>query len=106
MKYIIGNRGCGATTQLLMESEKFNIPILCVDKSQVICVEGQARKEGYSIPIAVTVEDLHVRRYDKILIDNYDLLLKQLLTNNGFHGEIISAGITCDNLNFYNKKIK
>ena len=98
MRITIGNRGSGISTNLLLESAAFNVPIMCASNSTKTLIKSRAEYLDIDIPEPISIND-NVRgvALDKVLIDNLDLVLKELLAQKGFRiNKIANAGISID----------
>lgn len=102
MKVIQGNRNSGSTTALLLEADKFNIPILVSYEIQKKAIQEKARELNLSSKLEIiSYKDIENdyfrgRKIKGIIIDDIDFLLKRFLSEKGFYGEIISASLNYD----------
>lgn len=86
MEFIIKPRGTGKTSDLIEITLQNDIPILTGSNKEhyeVLC-----RKMNCPTPVIFTVDDLKKGNhkgynYDKVLVDDIDLVLKRLLSDYG-----------------------
>lgn len=99
MKIITGGRGTGITTDLVLESSKFDIPIVC-DGNSVKYIKELAKEMNIVIPEPIPFNRLDRLRdlnYDSIIINDIDCLLKIILYDNySFKGKVTTVGISMD----------
>ena len=80
-KYIMP-RGRGKTILLIHESERTQIPIMCSSKTETQIIKDRAKEMGCSIPQPISANDtmsLKGKRLPRVLIDNADVMLSQLV---------------------------
>jgi len=96
MKYIIGSRCSGVSTEIVMQSVAYDIPILVTYYSQINIYNEKALSLGLKFPKYVLLKDMRGYKGD-ILIDNNAMVLKQLMhTEYGFNGKIVAIGDTVE----------
>lgn len=105
MEIINVRRGSGKTTNLIYESNKKEIPIVCDTKSQCSFIEKKAKYMGVRIPEPICIYDLYSSdkfrgraKPEKILIDELPRVLS-LITGC----EIETATMTSCSLELYDR---
>ena len=112
MRIITGNRGSGLSTSLVLESAQFNTPILTFSTSSCSHLKNIAKQLKITIPEPINLNNpdpsLHdmFRNHDRILIDNADRVLEELLRQKGFYGTITAVGISLDGIGLYGNLIE
>lgn len=82
MKKIIKDRGTGKTTELILLSNKKQIPILTMHRDSARNIEDRAKQMGVEIPTPIFTIDYNRykgRKNNKVLVDEIDLVLAALL---------------------------
>lgn len=94
---IAGKRCSGKTYQALFYSHLKQVPILVMNMSQAKLLENQAKDLGLEIPKVIVLnseKSLYGLRNRKIIIDDAELFLKNMLTEYGL--ELDLATFTYD----------
>lgn len=83
-KIVIGKRGAGKSTYMLLRSSELQIPILACHRKYAETFENDAARMGLSIPKPLVIQDLIARRRQgepetKVLIDDAEYILDLLL---------------------------
>lgn len=89
-KIIIGKRGSGKSTYMLLRSSELQIPILACHRKYAETFENDAARMGLSIPKPLVIQDLFGRPVEpdtKVLIDNAEYILGVLLKGLGVQVE-------------------
>lgn len=76
-----GERRCGKTTELIKRASEDNLYILCANRTMAKLIFEQAKDMKLDIPHPITIEDLPLRSpyVDKVLIDEVEMILQQLI---------------------------
>lgn len=75
----VGERKSGKTTRLLEEASKTGIPILTHNIMMKRYLEGTAKQFGFTNVTVITPDALEHGRYEKVIIDEAQLMLERLL---------------------------
>lgn len=102
MKIISLGRGQGKTTRLLYASEFNDAPILCANMRHKEDLIRRAREMNLFIPEPICVHEVfsgYTRGtdIDKVLVDDTELVLQNMLNTVGFNGVITAMAVTSDN---------
>ena len=105
MKFILGDRGSGVTTDLVLEAAKFGCVIVCPSFAQAECAKGMAKRMGVDNVEAVSIQDVIdnnvLSHYPntKIFISDLKYVLWSLLKEHGATGDIetVSASLYMSN---------
>lgn len=92
MKYLIGSRGSGITTQLLMEAVAFDGAVLVPTEASKMLYANKCANMGIEPPKIVSLRDLRDSDIKNLSIDNLHILLRYLLAGYGFEGNIVTVG--------------
>lgn len=101
MEILSMERGSGKTTKLIKISNKTKAPIICRTRKMAKLIKERAKEMGLEIPNPMTI-DMYKNekyRYEKVLIDDIDLVLKMYLNS-----EIVCATTSCE-INYPNNSI-
>lgn len=100
MKFIIGSRGSGVTTDILLEASKFDRPIIVPTEANKRHIKEECVRLGIFCPDVYTFEQVKMgafRGQNKKIIhmSDVDILLDWLLREYGFTGRIgtVSASL-------------
>ncbi len=89
MKFLLGTRGSGITTDLILESAKFQKPILTSNRGLCRAYITKAKNLNLIIPEPISLDNLDTNTYvydlDEILIDNLNIILYKLLKDKGLN---------------------
>ena len=98
MKVITGGRGSGISTQLVLESAFFQIPILCRYSSRAEHLDCLAKEMNLIMPRPVCLShNLRGISFPKgVIIDDLEDMLKNLLAENGVNTKIHAVGQSFD----------
>lgn len=97
MKYLIGGRGTGISSQIVFESCSTGIPILISNNYyKTIYVSKAKELHLNNIPTFINIKNLNGYSGD-ILIDNGTHIITELLNELGGRCNIVSYGDTIDN---------
>ncbi|TKI55112.1 hypothetical protein E8L90_06370 [Brevibacillus antibioticus] len=72
----VGERKSGKTTRLLEEASKTGIPILAHNIMMKRYLEGTAKQLGFTNVTVITPDALEHGHYEKVIIDEAQLLLR------------------------------
>ena len=105
MKFILGDRGSGVTTDLVLEAAKFGGVIICPTFAQAQYVIGMANRMSvdnvYAISIQDVIDNNALTHYPnaKIFISDIKYVLWPLLKEYGATGDIetVSASLYMGN---------
>lgn len=92
-KFLIRKRGDNKTTDLIKESAKEGLYIICSDRNRVNNIVRQAHDLGYDIPFPIALEEILLSRghgrkpigqpYElskgKVLVDDVDDIMQRLV---------------------------
>ena len=79
VSYMIGGRGSGKTTFLIMKSAELGIPIVC---NRPEYVSEMAKAMGIDIPEPISYyQAVHDRKNEKVCIDEIELFLRAIGIN-------------------------
>lgn len=93
MQILNMNRGSGKTTELIKVSSITNAPIICRTRKTAKFIKEKAKEMDLEIPNPMTI-DMYKNekcRYEKVLIDDIDLVLRMYL-----NAEILYATTSCE----------
>ena len=93
MEILNMNRGEGKTTELIKVSSITNAPIICRTRKMAKLIKEKAKEMGLEIPNPMTI-DMYKNekyRYEKVLIDDIDLVLRMYL-----NAEVLYATTSCE----------
>lgn len=93
MEILNMNRGSGKTTELIKTSSITNAPIICRTRKMAKLIKERAKEMGLEIPNPMTI-DMYKNekyRYEKVLIDDIDLVLRMYL-----NAEVLYATTSCE----------
>lgn len=101
MKFILGERGSGVTTDLVLEATKFGGVIICPSFAQANYVVGMSERMGveniYVLSIQDVIQNNALSRYPdaKIFVSDVKYVLGELLKEHGATGNIetVSASL-------------
>ena len=100
MKFIIGNRGSGVTTDILLEASKFDRPIIVPTEAMKHHIKDECVRLGIRCPDLynfgqVKSGALKGQNIDTIYISDVNLVLNLILKDYGFNGKIgtVSASL-------------
>jgi len=95
--YIINKeRGKGKTCELIRDSAKLNIPIICMNRQNAICIKQKSIEMGLDILHPIAINDFYSTKwqYPKVLIDEMPTVLNKLL-----NVEVVGCSMTGNILN-------
>lgn len=100
MKFIIGSRGSGVTTDLLLEASQFNRPIIVPTEVMKHYIKDECVRLGIKCPNLynfgqVKLGALKDQNIDIVYISDVNLVLNLILKDYGFNGKIgtVSASL-------------
>lgn len=104
MNIICKPRGCGKTYDLIMESARTGHPIVTATSAEAMFVNEEAKRMGVKIKQPISVREYGIFKSNgslfnspsltgKVLIDNVDLVLRNL-----FEAEVVTVTCTLDNM--------
>lgn len=100
MKFIIGGRGSGVTTDLLLEASKFDRPIIVPTEAMKCHIKDECVRLGIRCPDLynfgqVKLGVLKDRNIDVVYISDVNLVLNLILKDYGFNGKVgtVSASL-------------
>lgn len=100
MKFIIGSRGSGVTTDILLEASKFDRPIIVPTEAMKRHIKDECVRLGIRCPDLYNFGQIKMGVFrgqnDKIVhISDVDILLECMLKEYGFTGKIgtVSASL-------------
>lgn len=101
MKFIIGSRGSGVTTDILLESSRFDRPIIVPTKSMKRHIKDECVRLGIRCPDLydfgqVTMGVLKDQNIDGVYISDVNLVLDLLLRSYGFTGKIVTVSASVE----------
>ena len=94
MKFILGDRGSGVTTDLVLEAAKFGGVIICPSLAQAEYAKVRAKRMGVDNVEAISIQDViknnALSRYPnaKIFVSDLKYVLWTLLKEYGATGDI------------------
>lgn len=105
MKFILGDRGSGVTTNLVLEAAKFGGVIICPTFAQARHVIGMAKKMNadnvHAVSIQEVIDNNALTHYPdaKIFVSDIEYVLWPLLKEYGATGNIetVSASLYMSN---------
>ena len=105
MKYIIGNRQSGVTTDLILEANRSGAVIVTTNQQMKQTYERRARELNIYPPKVYTIDELSRDNQvgyftmDRIVIDNFDIVFRQILRSQyGIDAKVDAIGTTLDNI--------
>lgn len=102
MLVIAGGRGQGKTLKLIQKSEETNLPILCRCEYERKRIKYLSLTNGYKIPEPVLFGEGDAAVPKRVLIDDYEATVKELLSEKGF----TLCGYTYNTDDFFREVIK
>lgn len=93
MKFIIGGRGSGVTTDLLLEASQFNRPIIVPTEAMKHYIKDECVRLSIRCPDLynfgqVKLGVLRGKNIDIVYISDVNLILNLILKDYGFNGKI------------------
>lgn len=85
MKYTIGSRGSGVSTQLMIESHNFGYPIICRSTSVAKAKSDMAKNLGFEKAKYVSITDMRGLKGNFLVDDNryvMEYLIQQYIDKN------------------------
>lgn len=103
MKVLIGQRGSGTTTDLLLEASKFKDNALFISMYSKWTVEAKCRALGIDSPTVIDWADVIHGNFDqtknyRIFIDNVDALICNVLRNNKVRGNLETVSFSMEQM--------
>lgn len=107
MKVVVGNRGSGVTTNLLLDAAHHDGTIITSTSGQRFNMEANAKKFGIDCPEIIDIytvlndiKDGKTEKYDKtrLYIDNAGSVLNRLLSEIGIKGKVIEISFSMDGI--------
>ena len=103
-KFLVGGRGSGITTQLIIEASANNYVIITSNHANRNFIQHQCEILGINCPRVVTVGEvaenkcrgLCLDRVEKVVIDNADTVLHFLLSSYGVYANIATIGASVE----------
>lgn len=106
MKYIVGNRQSGVTTDLILEANRSDAVIITATQQSKKLYEQRAKELNIYPPKVYTINELSKTNQtgylpiERVVFDNFDIILSQILqTQYGLNVKIDAIGTTLDNQN-------
>ena len=105
MKFILGDRGSGVTTDIVLEAAEFGGMIICPSFAQSEYAKGMAKRMGVDNVEAVSIQDVIKKNVlshypnAKIFVSDLKYVLWPLLKEYGATGDIetVSASLYMSN---------
>ena len=101
MKYIIGNRQSGVTTDLILEANKFGSAILVPTDVSKDFIKHKCDELGIKCPDIFSVGDILRRsidynKYTNFVVNDINMILCFALRELGMRGTIDTCGVSLD----------
>ena len=97
MEYIFGGRRSGKTQKIIELAEELNAYIIVPNRCMALSVRDQAEKTGHHILFPVTLHEVMRSKntgfVKDCLIDNADILLEAILTQQGWNIQAVSMNM-------------
>ena len=107
MKVVVGNRGSGVTTNMLIDAAYHGGTIITSTSGQRLNMEDHAKKFGIDCPEIIDIygvlndiRDGKVEKYDnaQLYVDNAGLVLNKLLNEIGIKGKVVEISLSMDGI--------
>ena len=107
MKVVVGNRGSGVTTNMLIDAAYHGGTIITSTSGQRFNMEAHAKKFGIDCPEIIDIygvlndiRDGKVEKYDnaQLYVDNAGLVLNRLLHEIGIKGKVVEISLSMDGI--------
>ena len=107
MKVIVGNRGSGVTTNMLLDAAQHGGTIITSTSGQRFNMEANAKKFGIDCPEIIDIYSVlndikngKTEKYDNVqlYVDNAGLVLNKLLNEIGIKGKVIEISLSMDGI--------
>lgn len=107
MKVVVGNRGSGVTTNMLLDAAQHGGTIITSTLGQRYNMEYHAEKLGIDCPEIIDIynvlndiRDGKTEKYDdaQLYVDNAGLVLNRLLNEIGIKGKVIEISLSMDGI--------
>ena len=107
MKVVVGNRGSGVTTNMLLDAALHGGTIITSTFGQRFNMEAHAEKFGIDCPEIIDIyrvlddiKDGKTEKYDnaQLYIDNAGLILNRLLNEIGIKGKVVEISLSMDGI--------
>lgn len=105
MNVVVGNRGSGVTTSMLLDAAQHGGTIITSTSGQRFNMEANAKKFGIDCPEIINVYNVlndvkngKAEKYDntQLYIDNVGLVLNKLLNEIGIKGKVVEISLSMD----------
>ena len=107
MKVVVGNRGSGVTTNMLLDAAHHGGTIITSTWGQRFNMEDNAKKFGIDCPEIIDIYSVlndikngKTEKYDNVqlYIDNAGLVLNILLSEIGIKGKVVEISLSMDGI--------
>ena len=107
MKVVVGNRGSGVTTNMLLDAAIHGGTIITSTSGQRFNMEANAKKFGIYCPDIIDIYSIlndikngKTEKYDNVqlYVDNAGLVLNILLSEIGIKGKVIEISLSMDGI--------
>ena len=107
MKVVVGNRGSGVTTNMLLDAAYHGGTIITSTCGQRFNMEANAKKSGIDCPEIIDIYSVlndikngKTEKYDNVqlYIDNAGLVLNILLSEIGIKGKVVEISLSMDGI--------
>lgn len=107
MKVVVGNRGSGVTTNMLLDAALHGGTIITSTSGQRFNMEYHVEKLGIDCPKIIDlysvlndIRDGKAEKYDdaQLYVDNAGLVLNKLLNEIGIKGKVIEISLSMDGI--------
>lgn len=107
MKVVVGNRGSGVTTNMLLDAAIHDGTIITSTLGQRFNIEANAKRLWIDCPEVIDIHSVlndiktgNIEKYDnaQLYIDNAGLVLNRLLSEIGIKGKVVEIGLSMDGI--------
>lgn len=107
MKVVVGNRGSGVTTNMLLDAANHGGTIVTTSTMQADGMTYKAKSLGVDCPRTISVldvlNDIKDGNYDRyyneqLYVDNAGLVLNELLNHVGIKGKVVEISLSMDGI--------
>ena len=107
MKVVVGNRGSGVTTNMLLDAAHHGGVIITSTSGQRFNMEAHAKKFGIDCPEIIDIygvlndiKEGKAKKYDnaQLYIDNAAIVLNRLLSEIGIKGKVVEISMSMDGI--------
>ena len=101
MKYIIGNRNSGVSSDLILEASNYDTAIIARTNMNKDRIKKKCEDLGIKCPMVFSFNDILLNnidysKYKHFVIEDMDFMLKASLGELGFHGIIDTCGVSME----------